>query len=76
MPPGGPQPPYGPVPVQQPPKKPKRFGWLALIITAVVALILGVIFGASGDGTTTTTAEPNATVTVTKTAKAEISAHC
>jgi hypothetical protein len=70
MPPGGPQPPYGPVPAQQQPKKPKRFGWAALIITAVAALILGVIVGMSGDGTTTT-AEPNATVTVTKTAKAE-----
>jgi hypothetical protein len=34
MPPGGPQPPYGPVPAQQQPKKPKRFGWAALIITA------------------------------------------
>jgi hypothetical protein len=74
MPPGGQQPPYGPVPVQQQPQKAKRFGWPTLIITAVVALGLGGIVGGSGDGTATT-AEPNATVTatetVTQTAEAE-----
>ena len=70
MPPDGQQPPYGPVPVQQPPKKAKRFGWPTVIITAVVALGLGGIVGASGDGTATT-AEPNAAVTVTESAEAE-----
>jgi len=70
MPPGGQQPPYGPVPVQQPPKKAKRFGWPTVIITAVAALGLGGIVGGSGDGTATT-AEPSATVTVTESAEAE-----
>jgi hypothetical protein len=69
MPPGGVEPPYGPVPVQQPPKKPKRFGWPTVIITVVVALSLGGIvgiIGGSGDGTATTAA-PNPTVTVSET---------
>jgi len=66
MPPDGVQPPYGPIPVQQPPKKAKRFGWPTVIITAVVALSLGGIVGGSGDGTATT-AEPNPTVTVSQT---------
>jgi len=44
MPPGGLQPPYGPAPVQEQPKKPKRFGWPTVIITAVAALsIIGII---------------------------------
>src|SRR5215217_7283961 len=44
MPPGGLQPPYAAVPVQQQPKKPKRFGSPTVIITAVAALsIIGII---------------------------------
>ena len=66
VPPGGQQPPDGP-PVRQQPQKAKRFGWLTLIITAVVALGLGGIIGGSVDGTATT-AEPNATATATVTA--------
>jgi hypothetical protein len=69
MPPGGPQPPYGPVPVQQQPKKPKRFGWPALIITAVAALSLGGIIGNVGD--TAPTAEPSATATASQPAEAK-----
>ncbi len=68
MPPAGLQPPYAAVPVQQQPKKPKRFGWPTLIITAVVALGLGGIIGGSGDGTATT-AEPSATATASKPAE-------
>ena len=64
MPPDGVQPPYGPVPVQQQPKK--RFGWPTVIVTAVVALSLGGIAGGSGNGTATT-AEPNPTVTMSQT---------
>ena len=56
-----------PVPGQQPSKKPKRFGWSTMIITAVVALGLGGIIGASGYGIATT-AEPNANLTATETA--------
>jgi hypothetical protein len=55
------------------PKKPKRFGWPILIITAVVALgvgIVGGIFVGSGDDSATT-AGPTATVTATGTAEAE-----
>jgi hypothetical protein len=78
MPPDGVQPQQDPVPVQEPPKKAKRFGWPTVIVTAVVALslggivggIAGGIVGGSGDGTATT-AEPNATVTVTETADDE-----
>jgi hypothetical protein len=78
MPPDGSQPQQGPVPVQQQPKKPKRFGWPTVLVTAVVALslggIVGGIVGGSGNGTATT-AEPNPTVTVsqtvTKTAEAK-----
>jgi hypothetical protein len=66
---GGPQQPYGPVPVQQQPKKPKRFGCPTVIITAVAALSLGGIGGGSGDDTAAT-AEPSATVTVTESAEA------
>jgi hypothetical protein len=70
MPPDGSQPQQGPVPVQQQPKKPKRFGWPTVIVTAVVALslggIVGGIVGGSGNGTATT-AEPNPTVTVSQT---------
>jgi hypothetical protein len=66
MPPDGSQPQQGPVPVQQQPKKPKRFGWPTVLVTAVVALSLGGIVGGSGNGTATT-AEPNPTVTVSQT---------
>jgi hypothetical protein len=70
MPPDGSQPQQGPVPVQQQPKKPKRFGWPTVLVTAVVALslggIVGGIVGGSGNGTATT-AEPNPTVTVSQT---------
>jgi hypothetical protein len=69
MPPYGSQPPYGPAPIQQQPKKPKRFGWHTVVIAAVTALIVGDIFGSSGDDTASTT-EPTATVTTTETAKA------
>jgi hypothetical protein len=74
MPPDRSQPRHGAIPVQQPPKKPKRFGWPTVIVTAVVALsfggIVGGIVGGSGDGTATT-AEPDATVTVTEPADDE-----
>jgi hypothetical protein len=69
MQPGGLQPPYGPVPVQQQPKKPKRFGWPTLIITALAALSLGGIIGNIGD--TAPTAEPSATATASKPAEAK-----
>jgi hypothetical protein len=50
MPPDGVEPQQGPVPVQQPPKKPKRFGWPTVIVTAVVALSLGgMLFAFGGD---------------------------
>jgi hypothetical protein len=68
MPPSGLEPPNGPTPVQQQPKKPKRFGWPTLIITAVAALSLGGIVGGAGDATPT--AEPAATATVTETQQA------
>ena len=69
MPPGGLQPPYAAVPVQQQPKKPKRFGWPTVIITAVAALSLGGIIGNLGD--TGPTAEPSATATASKPAEAK-----
>jgi hypothetical protein len=69
MPPGGLQPPYAAVPVQQQPKKPKRFGWPTVIITAVAALSLGGIIGNVGD--TAPTAEPSATATASKPAEAK-----
>jgi hypothetical protein len=69
MPPGGLQPPYAAVPVQQQPKKPKRFGWPTVIITAVAALSLGGIIGNVGD--TGPTAEPSATATASKPAEAK-----
>jgi hypothetical protein len=69
MPPGGLQPPYAPGPVQQQPKKPKRFGWPTVIITAVAALSLGGIIGNIGD--TAPTAEPSATATASKPAEAK-----
>ena len=65
MPPYGSQPPYGPVPVQQQPKKPKRFGWPTVIITAVISLFVGMLFGFAGEPTTTAT--PESTVTITET---------
>ena len=64
MPPGGLQPPYGPAPVQEQPKKPKRFGWPTVIITAVAALGIGGLVGGIGEGST---AAPAATATVTET---------
>ena len=69
MPPGGPQLPYAAVPVQQQPKKPKRFGWPTVIITAVAALSLGGIIGNVGD--TAPTAEPSATAIASKPAEAK-----
>jgi outer membrane biosynthesis protein TonB len=67
------QPPDGPVPVQHPPKKPKRFGWPPVIITAIAGHslggIVGGIVGGSGDETATT-AEPTAAVTATETVTA------
>jgi hypothetical protein len=50
-----PQPPP-PIP---PPVKRKRFGWLALILTAVVALLLGSAIGSLGNPDTPTTATPS-----------------
>ncbi|HEX5907538.1 MAG TPA: hypothetical protein VFY56_11015 [Propionibacteriaceae bacterium] len=64
MPPGGMQPPHGPVPVQQQPRKPKRFGWPTVIITAVAALSIGGLVGGADEGST---AAPAATATVTET---------
>ncbi len=49
------------------PTKQKRFGWLALIVAAVVALGIGGALGGAGNGTTT--ARPAPTVTVTETAE-------
>ena len=67
-PPDGVQPQQGPVPVQQPPKKPKRFGWPTVIVTAVVALSLGgMLFAFGGEPTPTAVPEATATVTVTET---------
>jgi hypothetical protein len=55
-------PPHGPT-VPRPEKR-KRFGWLALGLTAAGALILGVLFGvAGGSDSTGTAALPAATVT-------------
>jgi hypothetical protein len=62
-----PGPPYQapPVPQSAPPtqplppaKKPKRFGWPTLIITAVVSLFVGILFASAGEPTT-----PTSTVT-------------
>lgn len=53
-----------PVPPGKPPKR-KRFGWVAVIVAAVVALFLGVGIGAAGDDAPST-AEPAPTVTVTE----------
>jgi hypothetical protein len=64
VPPGSLQPPLGPVPGQQQPMKPKRFGWPTVIITAVAALSVGGLVGGAGDGST---AAPAATATVTET---------
>ena len=61
--------PGGPVPVQNQARV-KRFGWLALSLTAGVALALGAALGATGDRATT--AEPAATVTATATATATV----
>jgi hypothetical protein len=47
-------------------KKPKRFGWPTVIITAAVALVLGVMLGGASDTSTT----PGPTTTVTKTTAA------
>jgi hypothetical protein len=60
---------FAPQPLQPvpPPKKPKRFGWMAMGITAGVALVIGSLAGGSGDGTTVS---PAATTTVTATATA------
>jgi hypothetical protein len=63
--------PLGPPPPQPhpmaPPRKPKRFGWAALLITALAALGLGAAVGAAGDGSGATTARPAPTVTETVT---------
>lgn len=64
MPPDGVQPQQGPV--QQQPKKPKRFGWPTVIVTAVVALSVGGMLFAFG-GEPSPTAVPEATATVTET---------
>lgn len=59
-----------PAPVAKPPK-PKRFGWLALILVAVAALLVGSALGAIGDndsGGGEVVARPGSTVTVTEAA--------
>jgi hypothetical protein len=66
------------IPVQEQPKKPKRFGWPTLIIASVVALGVGIVGGSASvvalgvglSDNTGTTAAPEATVTVTETATA------
>jgi hypothetical protein len=69
------QPPFQPPPQQQPqpatpppiPQKRKRFGWLALILTAVISLGVGGAVGGSGDsGTPTALPAPTVTETVTE----------
>jgi hypothetical protein len=67
MPPDGSQPQQGPVPVQQQPKKPKRFGWPTVIITAVISLFVGMLFAFGGEPTPTAVPEATATVTETET---------
>jgi hypothetical protein len=68
MPPGGQQPPYGPVPVQQPPKKAKRFGWPTVLLVAFGSWLIGFVMALlGGTDTAPTTAEPIAPVTVTET---------
>jgi len=67
-PPAPPQPPYGAQPIQTPGKKPKRFGWLALGVSALAGLVLGSCSGAiaaGGDTTTVGAPAPASTVTVT-----------
>jgi len=76
-----PQPAYGQRQPQQPPMpqpppgrapKQKRFGWLPLIITAVIALVIGSAIGGSGTdspaaaGPAATVTAPAPTVTVTE----------
>jgi hypothetical protein len=66
------------IPVQEQPKKPKRFGWPTLIIASVVALGVGIVGGSASvvalgvgiSDNTGTTAAPEAIVTVTQTATA------
>ncbi len=69
--PDGLEPPYGPVPVQQPPKWAKRFGWPTVIITAVISLFVGMLFAFGGEPTTTAGPEATATVTETENLPAE-----
>jgi hypothetical protein len=59
-------PPQQPPPNPQPAKR-KRFGFLALGLTAAAAVVIGSLFGAAGDNGTIA-AEPMATVTATATA--------
>jgi hypothetical protein len=59
-----------PPPMQGKPPKPKRFGFLAMAITALISLGVGGAVIGSGDGTTT--AEPQPTVTVTTTAPPDV----
>ena len=49
MPPYGSHPAHGPVSDQQQPKKPKRFRWPTVIISALAALGIGGLVGGSGD---------------------------
>src|SRR5829696_2115641 len=69
--PPGEQPPLQPAPPR--PEKKKRFGFLALGLTALVAVVVGSLFGAAGytSKRTATVAEPAPTVTVTETAAVE-----
>jgi hypothetical protein len=61
------QPPPSQPPPQRmaPPRKQKRFGFLALAITTLVSLGIGGAVGGSGDGATTATPAPAPTVTET-----------
>lgn len=59
--------PYPPQP--QPPQKLKRFGFLALGVSAIVGMVVGGMVGALGQ-TSVTTEVPGPTVTVTQTAPA------
>jgi hypothetical protein len=54
------QPQPEPAPAPGKPKRPKRFGWPTLIITAMGSWLIGLMFGIAGEPTTTT-AEPTPT---------------
>lgn len=53
-----------PPPMAVPPAKQKRFGWLALILTALISLGVGGAVGGGGPGTTAAVPAPTVTETV------------